>query len=246
MDGARGGEPRLVVALDYPDPREALALARGLDPSLCRLKVGLELYTRGGPEVVRALQALGFQLFLDLKFHDIPHTVAAACRAGAALGVWMLNVHALGGEAMLRAAREALAQASPGSGRRPLLVAVTVLTSLDAPALEAVGLPGPVEARVLHLARLARRCGLDGVVCSAREAALLRRELGPGFLLVTPGIRPAWAAADDQRRTLGPREALAAGADYLVVGRPVTRAGDPRAALGRLAAELAGPEGPSP
>ena len=226
--------PRVVVALDYDGPEPALALARRLDPGRCRLKVGKELFTRAGPGVVEDLQALGFQVFLDLKFHDIPNTVAGACRAAAGLGVWMVNVHALGGPRMLAAAREAVAAAP----RPPLLVAVTVLTSMDAAELQAVGLPADPLANVRRLAALAEAEGLDGVVCSPREVAALRRERGPAFRLVTPGVRPAGAAPGDQRRTMTPAEALAAGSDYLVVGRPVTRAADPAAALEALLAQL--------
>jgi orotidine-5'-phosphate decarboxylase len=229
-------DPRLIVALDFARAGEALDFAARLDPSECRVKVGKELFTAGGPPLIEALVARGFGVFLDLKYHDVPSTVAGACRAAAALGVWMVNVHALGGRAMLLAAREAL---GPGSGA-PLLVAVTILTSMEAPDLEEVGIAGPPRAAVLRLARLARACGLDGVVCSALEAAAVRRECGAAFRLVTPGIRPAGEDAQDQRRVATPREAIAAGADYLVVGRPVTRAADPRAAVRAINDEIAG------
>ena len=226
--------PRLIVALDVPGAQEALALAARLDPALCRLKVGKELFTRAGPDLIERLTGQGFDVFLDLKFHDIPNTVAAACRAAAELGVWMLNVHAQGGRRMLEAAREAVA----ASARPPLLIAVTVLTSLEQDDLKELGLTLPSEHLALRLARLSQAAGLDGVVCSAREAAALKRALGQDFILVTPGIRPAGAAAGDQRRVMTPRDAVAAGADYLVVGRPVSRAADPAAAARLLAAQI--------
>jgi orotidine-5'-phosphate decarboxylase len=218
---------RVIVPLDFPDAEAALALAARLDPALCRVKVGKELYVAAGPSVVRALQERGFEVFLDLKFHDIPNTVAGACRAAARLGVWMLNVHASGGEAMMRAAREAVA----GVPRPPLLIAVTVLTSLGQGDLERVGLHGSVLDNVERLAALAKGCGLDGVVCSALEAPRLRAAHGTGFKLVTPGIRLAGAAPDDQSRVVTPAEALRLGADYLVVGRPIAQAADPVAVL---------------
>ncbi|HUO44827.1 MAG TPA: orotidine-5'-phosphate decarboxylase [Burkholderiales bacterium] len=219
--------PRVIVALDLA-PDAALALAARLSPRACRLKVGKELFTAAGPALVEKLAARGFDVFLDLKFHDIPNTVAGACRAAAALGVWMLNVHALGGRAMLEAARDAVAAARD---RRPLLVAVTVLTSLADDDLRAVGVAGPVPDAVVRLAGLAQASGLDGVVCSAQEAPLLRRQCGERFLLVTPGIRLPENARDDQRRVTTPAAAVAAGADYLVIGRPVTQAADPAAVL---------------
>ncbi len=226
--------PRLIVALDLADAGEALALAGRLDPGRCRVKVGKELFTRAGPAIVERLHARGFEVFLDLKFHDIPNTVAGACRAAAALGAWMVNVHALAGRRALEAAREAL----EGAGRRPLLVAVTVLSSLGDAELAELGLAGSAADNASRLAALAHASGLDGVVCSPREAARLRRERGRDFVLVTPGVRPKGAAADDQARVMTPREALAAGADYLVVGRPVTGAEDPAAALAAIDAEL--------
>jgi orotidine-5'-phosphate decarboxylase len=229
-------EPRIIVALDYAASAPALALARRLDPARCRLKVGKELFTAAGPALVEKLRAVGFEVFLDLKFHDIPHTVAAACRAAARLGVWMINVHALGGRAMLTAAAEALA----GLPQAPHLVAVTVLTSLKAADLVEVGISEPPEAVVVRLARLAQECGLAGVVCSPREAALLRTAHGPDFLLVTPGIRPAGAQAGDQARIATPAEALRAGASHLVIGRPITQAPDPMAALENIEKEIKG------
>jgi orotidine-5'-phosphate decarboxylase len=222
--------PRVIVALDFASADAALAMARRLDPSSCRVKVGKELFATGGPLLVTRLRAMGFDVFVDLKFHDIPNTVAAACRAAAADGAWMLDVHASGGRRMMEAAREALEPFS----QRPLLVAVTVLTSMAAADLAEVGVGDDPEAQVLRLARLARDSGMDGVVCSPREARLLREHCGPGFVLVTPGVRPLQAAADDQARIATPADAIAAGAHYLVVGRPITQAADPVAALAAI------------
>ena len=227
-------ERPIIVALDYPDAAGALAMASRLDPQLCRVKVGKELFTAAGPDVVRQLVARGFDVFLDLKYHDIPNTVAGACRAAARLGVWMLNVHASGGEAMMRAAREAVA----GSPRVPLVIGVTVLTSLGDESLAQIGFRANANDTVLALARLAKASGLDGVVCSAREAPLLRAALGPGFALVTPGIRLPGDDMGDQVRTVTPAEAIALGADYLVIGRPVTSAADPVATLHRIRESL--------
>jgi orotidine-5'-phosphate decarboxylase len=233
-------EPRVIVALDYANPLPALALAGRLDPATCALKVGKELFVAGGPEPVRWLVAQGFRVFLDLKFHDIPNTVAQACAAATRLGVWMLNVHAAGGTAMLAAARDAVQITAMNADRTPpLLIAVTVLTSLSATDLRAIGLEGDPAAASLRLARLAQAAGLDGVVCSAQEAAALRAKCGPGFRLVTPGIRPAGSAKDDQARIVTPAQAIANGADYLVVGRPVTQAADPVAALAAINASIA-------
>ena len=229
-------EPRLVVALDYADAGPALHMADQLDPKRCRLKVGKELFTRGGPILVERLQAKGFEVFLDLKFHDIPNTVAKAVAAAADLGVWMVNVHASGGRRMMEAAREQLERRG---GQRPLLIAVTVLTSMDAEDLRELGFDFSPEQQVLRLARLAQRSELDGVVCSAREAQLLKRTLGKDFRLVTPGIRPASSEAGDQRRILTPAQALAAGSDYLVVGRPITQAASPIEALAAIEREIA-------
>ena len=225
---------KIIVALDFPDAAPALALVERLDPALCRLKVGKELFTVAGPDLVRALVARGFEVFLDLKFHDIPNTVAAACRAAASLGVWMVNVHASGGRRMLTAAQDALATLE----RRPLLIAVTVLTSMSAEDLAEVGIDAAPADHVLRLARLAQTCGLDGVVCSAQEASMLRAELGETFRLVTPGIRPAGADTGDQRRVMTPAEALQAGATDLVIGRPITAAADPLAALRAIGSEI--------
>jgi orotidine-5'-phosphate decarboxylase len=217
----------VIVALDVPDAASALALAARLDPKLCRVKVGKELFVAAGPSVVLGLHERGFEVFLDLKFHDIPNTVAGACRSAARLGVWMLNVHASGGEAMMRAAREALA----GVQRPPLLIGVTILTSLADADLAKVGFRGSAEENVIRLARLARASGLDGVVCSAREAPALRKATGADFTLVTPGIRLPGAGVQDQSRTVAPAEAVKLGANYLVVGRPITQSADPAAAL---------------
>jgi orotidine-5'-phosphate decarboxylase len=220
-------DTKIIVALDYADAASAMTLVSRLDPARCRLKVGKELFTAAGPDLVRTLVAREFDVFLDLKFHDIPNTVAAACRAAAELGVWMVNVHASGGRRMMAAAREALAERE----RRPLLIAVTVLTSMSANDLHEVGVTQSPAEQVLRLAQLARACGLDGVVCSAQEAPMLRRELGADFRLVTPGIRPAGADVGDQRRVVTPAEALRNGATDLVIGRPITGAADPLAAL---------------
>jgi len=217
----------VIVALDYPDAPAALALARCLDPSACRVKVGKELFVAAGPSLVEDLQRLGFELFLDLKFHDIPNTVAAAVRCAAELGVWMVNVHASGGRRMLEASAAELAKRRSA----PQLIGVTVLTSMDASDFAELGVRRSIEEQVLYLASLCAECGLDGVVCSAREATALRARLPSSFRLVTPGIRPAGSAPDDQRRVLTPVDALRAGADYLVIGRPITAADDPAAAL---------------
>jgi orotidine-5'-phosphate decarboxylase len=227
--------PRIIVALDFPAPEEAITLAERLEPARCRVKVGKELFTRAGPGVVTALQGRGFQVFLDLKFHDIPSTVAGACRAAAELGVWMVNVHASGGVAMMEAAREAVGE---GVGT-PLLIAVTVLTSLDEADLAELGVHAHPSSQAVRLAALAESCGLDGVVCSAADLGRLRESVTPGFLAVTPGVRPAGSAAGDQKRVATPAAAIAAGATHLVVGRPVTAAPDPLAALEAIEAELA-------
>ena len=227
-------ESKIIVALDFPNEASALALVNRLDPARCRLKVGKEMFTRVGPAFVRLLVGLDYEVFLDLKFHDIPNTVAAACDAAADLGVWMMNLHASGGRRMMEAARERLIQrAAP-----PLLIAVTVLTSLDSDDLEQIGCPGEPEERVLRLARLTRDAGLDGIVCSPREAAAVRKQIGDGFLLVTPGVRPASAATGDQKRIMTPVDAMTAGASLLVIGRPITAAPDPMAALAAIEQEI--------
>lgn len=223
MKGEGVSQNKIIVALDFPDAASALALVDRLDPALCRLKVGKELFTVAGPDLVRALVARGYEVFLDLKFHDIPNTVAAACRAAAGLGVWMMNVHAAGGRRMMQAAREALAELP----QRPLLIGVTVLTSMSAEDLAETGIAAEPADQVMRLASLTQACGLDGVVCSAQEAELLRQRLGEDFRLVTPGIRPAGSEAGDQRRVMTPTQAIAAGATDLVIGRPITAAADP-------------------
>jgi len=227
-------DARIIVALDLADADAALALAGRLSSQLCRLKVGKELFTTAGPALVELLVKRGYSIFLDLKFHDIPNTVAQACKAAAGLGVWMLNVHAMGGRAMMAAAREAVGEAAD----RPRLLAVTVLTSMGAQDLVDIGIGVPAEEAVSRLAQLTMSSGLDGVVCSALEASRLRRERGNDFLLVTPGIRPESELADDQKRVATPRGAIAAGASYLVVGRPITRAADPLSALRSIQAEI--------
>lgn len=227
-------DPKIIVALDYDHASAALDLAQRLDPALCRVKVGKELFTSAGPALVEKLVERRFEVFLDLKFHDIPHTVAQACKAAARLGVWMVNVHALGGRKMMAAAREAL----EGMPNRPKLIAVTVLTSMGTEDLREIGLPGEPQDNVVRLATLTQDCGLDGVVCSAREAAPLRAVLSKDFCLVTPGIRPASAAADDQVRIATPAQALKDGASYLVIGRPITQAADPLQALKNINLEI--------
>ena len=225
----------IIVALDYSDRADAEAMADQLDPSLCRVKIGKELFTRAGPDLVKALVQRGFDVFLDLKFHDIPNTTAAAVAAAAELGVWMVNVHASGGAKMMTAARAAL---TPFGNDAPLLIAVTVLTSMDSEQLHTIGLDVSPATQVLRLAKLAHECGMDGVVCSAQETTMLRNELGRPFALVTPGIRPAGADVNDQSRIATPADALAAGSDYLVIGRPITRSDDPLCALRNIASEI--------
>lgn len=228
-------DSRIIVALDYPQQDKALALVDRLDPSLCRLKVGKEMFTRLGPSFIEVLRGRGYELFLDLKFHDIPNTVAAACDAAADLGVWMMNLHASGGRRMMEAARERLEART----HRPHLVAVTILTSLSDEEIHEVGFSGDSAENVSRLAKLTRQVGLDGVVCSPREAAMLRRDLDDDFLLVTPGVRPRQAAQDDQRRVMTPGDAIQAGSSYLVVGRPITGADDPIQALRSINQEIA-------
>ncbi|WP_114377679.1 orotidine-5'-phosphate decarboxylase [Elioraea thermophila] len=227
---------RLIVALDLAEVEPAAALARALRGSVGLVKVGLELFIAAGPAGVAHIAEAGVPVFLDLKLHDIPNTVAGAVRSAARLGAAMLTLHAAGGAAMIAAAREA---AETAARPRPLLLAVTVLTSLEGPDLDAIGLAGPAEAAVLRLARLALAAGADGLVCSPREVAALRAAFGPDPVLVVPGIRPAGSLADDQRRTMTPAEAVAAGADWLVIGRPITRTPDPLAAARAIATSLA-------
>lgn len=224
----------IIVALDYRSASAALEFAQRLSPDLCRVKVGKELFTRAGPVLVEDLQQLGFEVFLDLKFHDIPNTVAGAVRAAAELGVWMVNVHAGGGRRMMEAAVEALATFA----RRPILLGVTVLTSMSEQDLQELGYTETSQQRVSRLAALAASSGLDGVVCSALEARQLRKQCGEAFCLVTPGIRLAGDAAGDQRRVVTPADALSLGSDYLVIGRSITAADDPLAALHRVQEEL--------
>ncbi|WP_148254868.1 orotidine-5'-phosphate decarboxylase [Aidingimonas lacisalsi] len=226
----------LIIALDYPSLHAALCMADQLDPTRCRVKVGKELFTRSGPSVLEALHGRGFDVFLDLKFHDIPNTVAGAVQAAAEQGVWMVNVHASGGRRMMETARERLER----DNLETYLIAVTVLTSMDADELRAVGVDATPVEQVERLARLTRDSGLHGVVCSAQEASRLRSVCGDDFLKVTPGIRPSFAARGDQRRIETPSDAIAAGSSHLVVGRPVTQAEDPMAALTAIEAELEG------
>ena len=217
----------VIVALDYDNKHSALTLADRLDPKYCRVKVGKELFTAAGPAVVKELSDRSFDVFLDLKFHDIPNTVAKALSAAADLGVWMANVHASGGSRMMSAAKQALGN----SGSDMLLIGVTVLTSMDTSDLEEVGIKRTLSDQVLHLASMTKDSGLDGVVCSAQEARTLKEALGEDFKLVTPGIRLANSAADDQRRIVTPSDAMALGSDYLVIGRPITQSADPLATL---------------
>jgi len=225
---------RIIVALDFSSAEQALAFVEKIKPSHCRLKVGFELFLSAGPPLLEALHQRGFDVFLDLKFYDIPNTVASACRAAANLGVWMVNVHASGGVRMIEAAREAFDSVK----QPPHLIAVTVLTSMGKEDLQKMGCVHTPEQQVLHLAELARLAGVDGVVCSAQEARLLRRSCGEDFLLVTPGIRPEGTNLQDQRRTMSPCDALRAGSDFLVIGRPVTATASPEKALRAIRASL--------
>lgn len=232
-------DSKIVVALDFQDAKQALALVQQLDPKLCKLKVGKELFTAAGPSFVEQLVAKEFAVFLDLKFHDIPNTVAKACEAASKLGVWMLNVHASGGSAMMQAALEGVDKGRSGSSS-PYLIAVTVLTSMNQSALNEIGIETSIEQHVLRLAKLTAQSGLHGVVCSAQEVTLIRSHIRDDFLLVTPGIRPAFASQDDQSRILTPSQALAAGASYLVIGRPITQAKEPLTALSLIYQEVLG------
>lgn len=220
-------DPKIIVALDYPGAAPALALAHRLSPELCRLKVGKELFTATGPVLLEQLMKSGFEIFLDLKFHDIPNTTAQACKAAASLGVWMINVHALGGRKMLEAAQMAISTCV----KPPKLIAVTLLTSMNQDDVSDIGISTSTGEMVLRLAKLAQESGLDGVVCSAMETGLLRKHCGNKFSLVTPGIRPQDASLDDQSRVMTPEAALKAGASYLVIGRPITKSADPLQAL---------------
>ena len=234
-------ESKIIVALDYANAASALQLVNQLDPSLCKLKVGKELFTATGPQLVEKLVSKNFNVFLDLKFHDIPNTVAKACEAASNLGVWMLNVHASGGSAMMQAALEGVLK----TNHKPYLIAVTVLTSMNQGSLTEIGVANTLENQVLKLAKLTQQAGLHGVVCSAQEAQMLRAQLGDDFCLVTPGIRPALENSqinlqvnrDDQARVVTPADALNNGASYLVIGRPITQADNPLKALETIAAE---------
>ncbi|USD39546.1 MULTISPECIES: orotidine-5'-phosphate decarboxylase [Ferrimonas] len=227
--------PKVLVALDFNNIDDALAFVDSIDAEQCRLKVGKELFTSFGPQFVSQLVERGFDVFLDLKFHDIPNTVAKAVTAAAELGVWMVNVHAAGGSRMMRAAAEALA---PYGDKAPLLIAVTMLTSMEESELAELGVNRSAEEHVLALAKLAKASGLDGVVCSAQEATRLKAELGQAFCLVTPGIRPEGSDKGDQKRVMTPAKAVAAGSDYLVIGRPITQSADPGQALLAINASL--------
>lgn len=228
---------KIIIALDFDNQDAALALAKQLNSQQCRVKVGKELFTCCGPSIVEALHKLGFEVFLDLKFHDIPNTVAKAVKAAADMGVWMVNVHASGGFEMMKAAKEILDNCT---GKRPLLIAVTVLTSMSAEDLALIGFDISPQQLVRRLAALAQKAGLDGVVCSSQEANMLKTSLGNDFLLITPGIRPRNADAGDQKRIMTPIEALQAGSDYLVIGRPITQSSSPLKALESIAAEIEG------
>ncbi|MCL1050508.1 orotidine-5'-phosphate decarboxylase [Shewanella abyssi] len=218
----------ILVALDYDNRNDALQLIDKLDPDMCRLKIGKEMFTLFGPQMVNDIHSRGFDLFLDLKFHDIPNTVAKAVSAAAELGVWMTNVHASGGLAMMEAAKRALENYGD---KAPLLIAVTVLTSMSDEDLRLLGINVPASEHVLRLAALTKQAGLDGVVCSAQESSLLKAKFGQEFKLITPGIRPVGSDKGDQHRVMTPPQALAAGSDYLVIGRPITKAADPLKAL---------------
>lgn len=226
--------PRIIVALDFPDKPSCMLLVDQLDPSLCRLKVGKELFTLYGPDMVRSLVSKGFDVFLDLKYHDIPNTVARACMAAADLGVWMLNVHSMGGAAMMQAARDTLS-----ADDAPLLIAVTLLTSSGEKELAALGIKQSPAELVARLAGMAQQAGLDGVVCSAQEASMLKPLYGDAFKLVTPGIRLETDAKDDQQRVMTPQKAIQSGADYLVIGRPITQAAQPVEVLRQIVSSIA-------
>ena len=225
----------VIVALDFQYCEQALEVADQLDPVKCRIKVGKELFTREGPSIIKALHQKGFEVFLDLKFHDIPNTVAKACAVAADLGVWMVNVHASGGRRMMEAARKAVEQAGTGTQ----LIAVTVLTSMERSDLMELGLDLEPIDQVKRLAQLTKDSGLHGVVCSAQEAPILKPMFGADFSLVTPGIRPAGSEPGDQRRVMTPPDAVAAGVDYMVIGRPIAQAANPRVALDNVLNSLA-------
>lgn len=230
MNSDLTNDPKVLIALDFAETNAVTNFVAKLNPAECRLKVGKELFAIGGPEFVKDLISNGFDVFLDLKYHDIPNTVAKAVQAAARMGVWMVNVHALGGRKMMQAAKQAIEECE----HQPLLIAVTVLTSMEQTDLEELGLPGSPRDHVLRLAKLAKDSGLDGVVCSAQEAADIRSQVGADFCLVTPGIRPAGSAVNDQKRIMTPADAIKAGSSYLVVGRPITQADNPVAALNEI------------
>jgi len=227
-------DSKVIVALDYADINQARNLVEKISPDLCKLKVGKEMFTRFGPEFVKELCRADFDIFLDLKFHDIPNTVAKACEAAADLGVWMMNVHAQGGVRMMEAAKQALDSTNSTSK----LIAVTVLTSMDSQDLAALGISQQPSELAQSLAKLTNNAGLDGIVCSAQEAAQMRSNFSDDFLLVTPGIRPAGSASDDQRRIMTPAEAISSGSSYLVVGRPITKSDDPVSVLRTINSEI--------
>jgi len=237
IQGVHLTEKRIIIALDFPTAAAAEQFLSGLDPASCRVKIGKELFTAAGPDFVRRVVAMGFDVFLDLKFHDIPNTVAGAVRVAAELGVWMINVHASGGVAMMSEAREALEAVS---GTRPLLIAVTILTSLAEEDLIRQGISCSPAEQVIRLAEMTSEAGLDGVVCSAAETPLLRERFGDRFALITPGIRRMEDARGDQKRVVGPAEAVAMGSTYLVVGRPITQATSPAQALREFNSAAAG------
>jgi len=228
-------QSKVVVALDFDNQASALAFVDSISADSCRLKIGKEMFTYFGPTFVKTLVDKGFDVFLDLKFHDIPNTVAKAVTAAAELGVWMVNVHATGGEKMMQAAKAALV---PYGDKAPLLIAVTVLTSMEESELALIGVDSPLDAHVLKLATLAKHSGLDGVVCSAQEATKLKAALGQDFKLVTPGIRPVGSAVGDQKRIMTPKKAVEAGSDYLVIGRPITQSDNPQLVLAEINQEL--------
>ena len=227
-------DSKIIVALDYPSESEAFQLIDKLDANLCRVKVGKEMFTHLGPDFVEKIQARGFDVFLDLKYHDIPNTVAKACEAAASLGVWMLNVHASGGSRMMEAAANAIANHQ----NRPYLIAVTILTSMSQEDLSELGINVTPAEQALKLAGLAQSCGLDGIVCSAQEAPVMRQNFNDDFILVSPGIRPAGSKADDQRRIMTPKDAISAGSNYLVIGRPITQSDDPLGILRTINSEI--------
>jgi len=228
-------DPKVIIALDYDNKEQALAFIKQLDPATCRLKIGKEMFTHFGPEFVKEIVSKDFDVFLDLKFHDIPNTVAKAVKAAADLGVWMVNVHASGGRRMMEAAKAIL---TPYGDKAPLLIAVTVLTSMDQEDLNELGINLTPAEQVKRLAKLTQLSGLDGVVCSSHEAEELKTLLGDSFKLITPGIRPVGSEARDQRRIKTPKEAIESGSDYLVIGRPITQAQDPVNVLKEVNASL--------